>query len=836
MAHEIFPKNKSFDSESKCPIPLPAQLQLYQRREILRKLAGLGMMLPFLLTNRKTFPEVTSSRSREELAQAALSPGSSCEILPGTMIDDMDNTGDWQLLLGGGAITATVTAVDGYDNGQAIQLNYDLGTTPGAWVQVRRDFDPPLDLSTGDHLRFLYHGTTPNALEVGLVSPANENYFGSSWNEATHVPWWTYATWDFQDFRQSGQPFPDFNQIKAIFISVVKAGNSIGGVGSFTIDKLQHLNLASRSIPPNFETSLPDPSVIQSAAMWVAAQQQPNGLLKSWQEEGENLAWLYDQALGLLVLDKTDKPRADQLVAKLHDLQNADGSWYVGYDYSADAPIETTQPTGANAWMVYALSQYAKRNNSTTAQEDAQKGSCWLANLQRPDGSLPALPGETTTPTEPNLDTWWAFNSTGYQKQADALRDYLLQEVWDPIIGRFKSSGNLYQDRYRIFLDNQTWGAAFLKAIGEDEKARQALSYARWTLATLPKIENVCGLDGAGPFSIWNEGTLQYIVAQGENSQYYWEQVVKQQAQDGGIPGSPDNFQAYIVWLSKWHGLAPTCWFYFAGTNGPFHVTGSVHNSEYKVIYTSQNLSGHSVAAECNPGGGTSCPCFDEDVALVSFASHGEVTSNVREVNTYVNAIGYKKFVETFPNGEAIKLGVYKYTGQVRLPILPAPDVSQQENPDAVHMMIQLWDGRNELYESNKTTLEATIFWSLNPWLPDYGSIKVYNKPLDLVDVGITVTPDTDWHAFELVADLAKQKYVSITIDDATKCLSHLELAQVTKPSWGDEVSLAITTESLASWPQANCSDIFTWTTHFRDLEFKMLRYDVYLPVLSNDI
>jgi hypothetical protein len=86
----------------------------------------------------------------------------------------------------------------------------------------------------------------------------------------------------------------------------------------------------------------------------------------------------------------------------------------------------------------------------------------------------------------------------------------------------------------------------------------------------------VHGLDGAGPFSVWNEGTLQYVVAGGADSQYYWEQMAGQQAADGGLPNSPDEFLGYIVWLSPWHGVAPTAWLYFAGTEGPFHVTQRV--------------------------------------------------------------------------------------------------------------------------------------------------------------------------------------------------------------------------------------------------------------------
>ncbi len=482
----------------------------------------------------------------------------------GITIDSMETVGDWYVMMGNGAISATLSAVPGC-TGQALQLDYNLGTSTGAWVQLCRDFDPPLDLSSGDHLRFSHRGTTVNTLEVGLVSSAGENYFGVSWNEATHVPWCTRATWDLLDFRQDGQPFPDLGQVGAVFISVVKTDNSAGGAGSFVVDELGYLDVASRTVSADFTVVTAALTVTQQAATWIGDRQQPGGLLKSWQEEPSDYAWLYDQALALIVLSETDMSRANQLAAKLHDLQNGDGSWYVGYHYVNDDPIETKKDVGPIAWLVYALTRYHLLNGDSAAYEDAREGAAWLATQQTPEGSLGYI-------MEWNLDAWWAFQATGYQAQADLLRDFMLSQVWDDVMGRFKSSPTARH----ILLDNQTWGAAFLRAVGRDDDARRALSYAQATLATASSDGSVRGFDGAGPFSVWNEGTLQYIVAGGADSQDYWEQMVNQQAPDGGLPNSPDEFLGYIVWLSPWHGVAPTSWLYFAGTGGPFHVTRRV--------------------------------------------------------------------------------------------------------------------------------------------------------------------------------------------------------------------------------------------------------------------
>ena len=248
--------------------------------------------------------------------------------------------------------------------------------------------------------------------------------------------------------------------------------------------------------------------------------------------------------------------------------------------------------------------------------------------------------------------------------------------------------------------------------------------------------------------------------------------------------------------------------------------------AETYLMYQSVNLSGHSKAAECFSVG---CPdnCSNDDISLTSFDNYGEVTSNVNIENTYVNAIGHKKFTDFFPNGTPITLSNFRYTGEFRLPIIPKADVNQVDNPEAVHMMMQLYDGSNKLWTANKHTLEGTIYWALNPWTSDgqKGKIKIYIYPLTRIDTGIELPPDTDWHKFELIVDFINKKYVSITIDDITKDLSAYELAQVDHNDWGTDLSFNITTESEAASPGENCENSFRWTTIFKNLKF--YRYSV---------
>jgi hypothetical protein len=164
------------------------------------------------------------------------------------------------------------------------------------------------------------------------------------------------------------------------------------------------------------------------------------------------------------------------------------------------------------------------------------------------------------------LDAWWAFQATGFYTEADQVKRYLLEDAWREDQKRWNRG---YEDPV-IVLDTQTWGASFAKAVCEPARGLTALSFAKYTLNTTSFSGTIRGLDGAGPFSVWNEGTAQYVVAGGRGAQDYLNELRRQQRGDGAMPGSPDNFRGDDVWLTRWHGIAPTAWLYFAETGGPF--------------------------------------------------------------------------------------------------------------------------------------------------------------------------------------------------------------------------------------------------------------------------
>ena len=242
-------------------------------------------------------------------------------------------------------------------------------------------------------------------------------------------------------------------------------------------------------------------------------------------------------------------------------------------------------------------------------------------------------------------------------------------------------------------------------------------------------------------------------------------------------------------------------------------------------------LAGYGVSTECNPGHTTSFPCGPADVAITtasdSTGQFSQVTANPRGITTFVNAIGNIHLTDITPDGQPIQLKTYRYVLGFRLPQIPsktiAPLIGEQ-----MHEMVQFWDGSNRLWNANKHTLEASVFWKLNPWDPNFGKIMVYttsNGALSAVDTGFTLPFDTNWHYFEINADLLHRVWAGIGLDGKQwNPLTNLPLATVSHPDWGNDLTLILTGESENAFPGTTNPSVTQWTMDYKDV--KLYRQD----------
>jgi hypothetical protein len=320
------------------------------------------------------------------------------------------------------------------------------------------------------------------------------------------------------------------------------------------------------------------PERASRAIAYLLGQQDPStGLFVSWREEEAPgraaKSWLYDQALVLIALSREGQwqagapanpaaAAAGRLVGFITARQKSDGHWARCWNSRTGEELTDDRWVGDQAWWVMALAQYAGKSGASAARVSAERGAAWLAAQIDSSGKL-------VTSTEGNVDAWWALMATGRMADADKVKAHLLGPVWDPALGYWwRGAGDAM-----VAMDAATWLSAFARHPRVDRPAQglAALSFVRRVLAATSADGSICGLDGMGPVTIWNEGIAQYIAAGGEDGPAMLDVLLAQQRPDGSLPSSTETWPGHAFgWHTTWHGLAPTAWLYFALTGTPF--------------------------------------------------------------------------------------------------------------------------------------------------------------------------------------------------------------------------------------------------------------------------
>ncbi len=474
--------------------------------------------------------------------------------------------------------------------GAAIQLNWNIST--GSWVQARYDFSPPIDLSGADIFGLTLRGDSnapANAVTL-MFADTNGVFFGYDMPGQQHginqvsrpllnlpVPKRLfYYFWG----GSGGASAIDWSKIRRFYLVVKRpAAGQGGGAGQLTVSRLQHDRAADWPRQAAFaaiDTNRLDVSLAAVGALnYLLSQQQPTGLLVSWPEEASAKAWLYDQALALIALSRegvwqsqvatNQAAVAAQALARfLVQAQKPDGHWARAWDPFSGSELVDDGWVGDQAWCVIALSECAYRSGGAGALGAAKRGAQWLAARIGPWGGIQGYPS-----TEATVDAWWAMIATFRFPDAEAIRGYLMGPVWDADLRYWWRGSN----DPPIAIDCATWLSAFARhpLVAQPDRGLAALSLVRRTLVTTSDDGQLCGLDGMGPVSIWNEGTAQYVAAGGEDAPAFFDTLLSQQNPDGSLRGSPDNWSTDAFgWLTRWRGLAPTDWFYFTIRGLPF--------------------------------------------------------------------------------------------------------------------------------------------------------------------------------------------------------------------------------------------------------------------------
>lgn len=504
----------------------------------------------------------------------------------GTVLIACESTTNWSVEASSGA-SGTISTISGFI-GNAVQLNWNIGT--GDWVQAKYTFPQPVDLSQKDIFGLSLRGSVSDLRDVDLMfADVNNVFYGARFEGINNIISWMKNLalpkklfyWYFQ-IRPDTIPLSiDWSQINRFFV-VVKRPNGVNPVnktGQLAIDHLQADRAADWVRQQQFEVvTTQDTTSRNKAVQYIINQQRVTGLCLSWKEEPNPKAWLYDQALALIVLTRegiwlNEVPQneaalsAKALVDFITSKQKLDGHWPRGWNPDTGAELVDDLWVGDQAWWVIALEQYAEKSQDVDASNSVQRGADWLAVRINSNGAL--VPS-----TEGNVDAWWAMIATKRFIGAEKIQTYLLDKAWDTDLLYWWRG--VYNDTIPdpvVAMDCATWLSAFAKSkyVQQPDMAKAALSIVRRTLITTDSSQSICGFDGMGPVSIWCEGTAQYIVAGGEDAGQFLATLLSLQRSDGGMPGSLDSTgSSTFGWLSNWTGLSSTAWLYFALTESPF--------------------------------------------------------------------------------------------------------------------------------------------------------------------------------------------------------------------------------------------------------------------------
>jgi len=534
---------------------------------------------------------------------------------PGDSLVDCSSLAGWAVEWDGAMPVPALSLVD-HPEGKGVRLDYDFlvaGSNPPEmrhWAQLRYDFATPVDLSGHDILRFHYlGGGAKNHLQVWLHDET-DNRIGIQIDRVTDIRKATERAYyslpyavpsrgigasvlvDPEGWDRGDGTF-DITRVKKLFFAVSRDTSTNPAdvrSGSLEIGRVELVDSIGRSVPADFEKSEGNQAAADRCVAWLVANQGlgtpgATGLLTSWVEETPGVAHVYDQALALLVFTRAGlDAEAEALAERLVELQAPNGAWYKYYRVADLAPDPAgTLWEGDVAWAAYALSLYWHASGHVWAREAAVNACHWLKGriAARGADSDPANDGSVHNSTEANIDAWFAFFFTGgFEAETDTVKDFLLTRAWDPGRRRF-GRGPIGVDPGNA-IDVHTWGAEFLRWISETARARDTLSYCPGTLYTSSFDGSVRGLDGQGPFSVWFEGVGQWVAAGGWGGDPFLDEINANQAPDGSLRNSPDDFYGEGVWLSRWHGVAPTAWCYFANTAPVFSqglIRGTVFDS-----------------------------------------------------------------------------------------------------------------------------------------------------------------------------------------------------------------------------------------------------------------
>jgi len=334
-----------------------------------------------------------------------------------------------------------------------------------------------------------------------------------------------------------------------------------------------------------------DPSSSPQIA-WLKSQLNPTGLVKRNRGVSDDFSYTYDQALAAIAfISAGEICEAQQVLQTLADLQNANGSWKTCYSVENSLPCEPYIHTGPIAWVVMAVNYYEAKTGDPQFNFMAGSALDWMDSMivtsGEAQGALKFGEGYSQVSSEHNQDAYSAYYYRGQEGKAEAIKDFLMTEMWAPSPDSNGPHHNVsvfwrgFND-FAWCTDPQSWGVLALGSdyagslewldsdgfgYGSTKNTQQGVTgFSFCTEDVNPP--NGMNPNFCGSLFVWLEGTesvaaAYYSIGNTEMGDYYHGQTAKVIAPNGGIPYTLSDLS--VEWPCHWpyESLPSTAWYYF---------------------------------------------------------------------------------------------------------------------------------------------------------------------------------------------------------------------------------------------------------------------------------
>lgn len=364
--------------------------------------------------------------------------------------------------------------------------------------------------------------------------------------------------------------------------------------------------------------------------------------------------WSYDVGLALLVFATSgDWDIVEEMLHRLKEDQNSDGSWNFSYDIYIGKLFHDYVRTGAIGWVVWGISYAVLQmggfgNKSYGWKEMLEKAGEWILSRQVTDTKDPRyglIRGGYGSydndynytedeiewcSTEHQCSTLQALEGLSlvlgkkkYKKAAELVRDQLYLKCYDRDNKRFFQGINGGKPDQAWALDCTTWAGSLIFSVVNTETARGCKETAKDVYLTTSKPIVVSGakdyynqtyssegtFDGFKPYSdktadyagapdiVWTEGTLGYAalalqLGDVEDARKYVDECIRLQNCNGSTGGVIYVTATYgqMPWeFHVWESVVSSAWLYLIINNPDVLFPKTLRQTYYMAKITNIN-------------------------------------------------------------------------------------------------------------------------------------------------------------------------------------------------------------------------------------------------------